>query len=256
MADYKERKERMRKKRTNKAEYNKFPSPNNVQHLKSDQKLRTPEDEICQKLSSNWDRYDELPENDDNCAITDFKTLLNAPISNGGHFVFKLEKNWAIESSKYSKLFSLNIKQLGKAIDCIPFNQYIDVDDKYFTKDQLTEIHNTAERAKIDYLQKVEMIDSVARDMQKCNIKSDDIKIESVTVPEALMISEEHNTTQTNDVEEELDFLLSLKEPIKSDPITMTQPSRSYSEEVKAQTADKNAKSIDLEKWLDSVLDD
>lgn len=62
----------------------------------------------------------------------DFSTLINAPLSKGGHFVFKSEKDWsAVDCS--SEFFTLNLNILSAAINCIPFNEYIDVDDRYFT---------------------------------------------------------------------------------------------------------------------------
>lgn len=62
----------------------------------------------------------------------DFGTLMNAPLSKGGHFVFKSEKAWTIDSSQYSEFFTLNLKTLSAAIDCVPFNKYVDVADRYF----------------------------------------------------------------------------------------------------------------------------
>lgn len=75
----------------------------------------------CTKLSENEDLG------------KDFATLANAPLSKGGHFVFKSEKTWSVDPTHFSEFFTLNLKTLSAAIDCIPFNEYIDVDDKYFT---------------------------------------------------------------------------------------------------------------------------
>lgn len=63
----------------------------------------------------------------------DFSTLVNAPLSKGGHFIFKSEKAWSIDLSQYSEFFTLNVNTLSAAINCIPFNEYVDVDDRYFT---------------------------------------------------------------------------------------------------------------------------
>lgn len=65
----------------------------------------------------------------------DFGTLVNAPLSKGGHFVFKSEKDWSSidPSSEYAEFFTLNLNTLSAAIDCIPFNEYVDVDNRYFT---------------------------------------------------------------------------------------------------------------------------
>jgi len=79
--------------------------------------------------------YTEEPTNED--VGKDFRTLINAPLSKGGHFIFKSEKNWSIDSSQYSEFFTLNLKTLSAAINCIPYNEYIDVNDKYFTVSRL-----------------------------------------------------------------------------------------------------------------------
>ncbi|EFN73344.1 hypothetical protein EAG_08513 [Camponotus floridanus] len=62
----------------------------------------------------------------------DFDTLINAPLSKNGHFVFKSEKAWSVDSSQYSEFFTLNLKTLSVTIDCIPFNEYINVNNRYF----------------------------------------------------------------------------------------------------------------------------
>lgn len=63
----------------------------------------------------------------------DFEALVNVPLSTTGHFVFKSEKNWILDASKYDEYFSVDVKNLATIIECIPFNQYVDVDKKYFT---------------------------------------------------------------------------------------------------------------------------
>lgn len=72
------------------------------------------------------------PSTDEDDVGKDFGTLVNAPLSRGGHFVFKSEKAWTVDSSQYSEFFTLNLKMLSAAIDCVPFNKYVDVTDRYF----------------------------------------------------------------------------------------------------------------------------
>lgn len=62
----------------------------------------------------------------------DFDTLISVPLSKNGHFVFKSEKAWSVHSSQYSEFFTLNLRTLSVAIDCIPFNEYINVNNRYF----------------------------------------------------------------------------------------------------------------------------
>lgn len=75
------------------------------------------------------------PSTDDKDVGKDFGSLVNMPLSKGGHFVFKSEKDWsAVDfSSEYSEFFTLNLNTLSVALNSIPFNEYVDVDDRYFT---------------------------------------------------------------------------------------------------------------------------
>lgn len=94
-----------------------------MQKTKEKKKLRQP--------SSSFANYAEIL-SDENVG-KDFGVLINAPLSKNGHFVFKSEKAWSVDSSQYSEFFTLNLKTLSAAIDCIPFNEYINVNDRYFT---------------------------------------------------------------------------------------------------------------------------
>lgn len=75
------------------------------------------------------------PSTDDKDIGKDFGSLINMPLSKGGHFVFKSEKDWSIAdfSSEYSEFFTLNLNTLSVALDSIPFNEYVDVNERYFT---------------------------------------------------------------------------------------------------------------------------
>ena len=85
-----------------------------------------------QQSSSSIADHAESPTDENVVEGKDFGILINAPLSKGGHFVFKSEKGWTVDSSQYSEFFTLNLKTLSAAIDCVPFNKYIDVADKYF----------------------------------------------------------------------------------------------------------------------------
>lgn len=96
------------------------------------------------------------PPTDEDDVGKDFGTLINAPLSRGGHFVFKSEKAWTVDSPQYSEFFTLNLKMLSAAVDCVPFNKYVDVADRYFlvSTQEILEIqetpHNIQEYVKID----------------------------------------------------------------------------------------------------------
>lgn len=88
------------------------------------EKLRQP--------SSSFADYAEISTDED--VGKDFRTLINAPLSKDGHFVFKSEKDSAsVDLSQYAQYFTLNLKILSAAINCIPFNEYMNIDKRYFT---------------------------------------------------------------------------------------------------------------------------
>lgn len=212
------------------------------------------------KIISNWGAYEEI--HDVETPAKDFKSLLNVPISEGGHFVFKSEKNWAIEVNKYSDFFSLNVKKLATDINCIPFCEYIDIDEKYFTVcrgfdffldrckfikwninfkisgfhwnqlffqvDQLTRFHNLAEKSRS--LAKFET------SSQNVTLRSEKVLRDDSAERIINILSTEHKNepeveieipeTDKNveNAEEDLDFLLSLKEPVQADQPRIAPP--------------------------------
>ncbi|XP_071629759.1 uncharacterized protein [Temnothorax longispinosus] len=187
----------------------------------------------------------------------DFGTLMNAPLSKGGHFVFKSEKAWTVDSSEYSEFFTLNLKEVSAAIDCVPFNEYVDVPDRYFVSDQLTSIYNDAERSKAAYSA---ILDELIKENAKTD-QSKDMKSTTNVKPENKLDHLEKDPDSLGDIEEDLDFLLSLKEPLPSTVTEIAQPmslstSRSSDSKPKSKNIPNKPIDLDLEKWLDSVLDD
>ncbi|TGZ37248.1 hypothetical protein DBV15_03301 [Temnothorax longispinosus] len=183
----------------------------------------------------------------------DFGTLMNAPLSKGGHFVFKSEKAWTVDSSEYSEFFTLNLKEVSAAIDCVPFNEYVDVPDS----DQLTSIYNDAERSKAAYSA---ILDELIKENAKTD-QSKDMKSTTNVKPENKLDHLEKDPDSLGDIEEDLDFLLSLKEPLPSTVTEIAQPmslstSRSSDSKPKSKNIPNKPIDLDLEKWLDSVLDD
>lgn len=200
------------------------------------------------KVLSNWGKYEEIP--DTETPGKDFQSLLNVPISQGGHFAFKSEKNWAIEVTKYSDLFSLNVKKLARDIDCIPFTEYIGVEEKYFTVDQLTRFHNLAEKSRT--FVEVDVTETLLNCLKEIVPKNQEIDGEN----EDGETDETPKKIEGEKVEEDLDFLLSLKEPVRIDqPRIPPAVYQTHAEEEKTQASAAPVKSIDLEKWLDSILD-
>ncbi|KYN50199.1 PREDICTED: uncharacterized protein LOC108771201 [Cyphomyrmex costatus] len=187
----------------------------------------------------------------------DFGILINAPLSKGGHFVFKSEKAWTIDSSQYSEFFTLNLKALSAAIDCVPFKEYVDVTDKYFVSDQLTSMFNDAEKGKAAYNMILNDLSASNLSDTKGGSKENTRIDQSQNVDSITNVKSEDSI---DDLEEDLDFLLSLKEPVQStvisQPVIGISLSTSHNTDSKTKLKSVPNKPIDLEKWLDSVLDD
>ncbi|XP_044581088.1 uncharacterized protein LOC123262756 [Cotesia glomerata] len=168
----------------------------------------------------------------------DFSYLANTTLTSG-YFQFKSEKNWLVDTSKFSDLLAIDVENLSVVFNCIPFNQTVEVDDKYFTEDQLTLFNTAAEEAKKIYEEELrnKELQLKLSDSNNHKLREMSPKLESI---------------DDDVVEEDLEFLLSLKEPVKTSSITSVVAPK-YTEEPKVTTAP--TKSIDLEKWLDSVLD-
>ncbi|XP_011168582.2 uncharacterized protein LOC105201968 [Solenopsis invicta] len=206
-------------------------------------------------VNDSVDDRAELPTMDEDVG-KDFGTLVNAPLSKGGHFVFKSEKDWTIDSSQYSEFFTLNLKALSAAIDCIPFNEYADVPDNYFLSDQLTSIHNDAERGKAAYSTILDGLNTSSLPDIKSGAKENMKTGQAENLEPVTNVNLEDNFVN---LEKDLDFLLSLKEPIQTnEPESIVPKLLSMSHNTDSKTKSKNvpSKPIDLEKWLDSVLDD
>lgn len=216
--------------------------------------------ERLRQPSSSFADYAEISTDED--VGKDFGILINAPISKDGHFVFKSEKDsaWSIDSSECAQHFTLNLKVLSAAINCIPFNKYMNIDERYFTSDQLTSINNTAEKGKAAYnavLNDLNASSSIADEHTKSetneNSRTDQSKDTGLNMNAEEVQSQSKDSTNLEDI----DFLLSLKEPVQNNPMTITHPiSISHNIDSKEKPKDGPTKSIDLEKWLDSILDD
>ncbi|XP_076652716.1 uncharacterized protein LOC143359006 isoform X2 [Halictus rubicundus] len=206
------------------------PKKNQARKKKSKEKKKKEDEKDTPYLE--LDDFIDVQEN----VTKDFDFLMNAPVSEDNYFVPQSEKNWTIDTSKYSEYFTLDLKILSAAIESIPFNENVEIDTKYFSNDQLTNIYNKAEQGKQKYN---EMLNSTKIEV------SSDVK------------NTEGNQDLIDNVAEDLDFLLSLKEPVDEPLMTVKALSTPFNTDTKkATTSGEPAKSVDLETWLDSILDD
>nr|CAD7606529.1 unnamed protein product [Timema genevievae] len=92
------------------------------------------------QVYSNWSRYEELSEaheawKEEKNPSADFESLLNAPVSAGGHFKFKSERSWDVNpASLYSEYFALDLDTMSQGLACIPFYQKLDLPKSLWLK--------------------------------------------------------------------------------------------------------------------------
>ncbi|CAH0686391.1 unnamed protein product [Spodoptera exigua] len=140
------------------------PPPEFYKNLKreTDEILKITEEENTKykkkEIQSNWakyevpiDSYEEIEEQENLGA--DYEKLIQAPPSIGGHFQFKHEKSWDINTapSLYDKYFNINMEDLNIALCTIPFYERNSIDTSIFTETDILTMNNRATRFKQKY---------------------------------------------------------------------------------------------------------
>lgn len=219
------------------------------------------------ELSSNWNKYEEDRHIEDNeqLSAADFENLLIAPASVGNHFVFSTEKNWGEQSAdiQSSQYFQLNLAELAKNMNCIPF---------YLRQGYSVDLFNENEQQ--DMVEKAQAMRKLIQSQQNdrnlpfnvSNHGKSDKSEENVITKKAssvVPILNENkiiNSMPINKIDdEELEELLEidlkpptilniqslqLEETIEIKPIPVVDDSK------------KIAKTNDLQQWLDDIFDD
>ncbi|XP_043252066.1 uncharacterized protein LOC122397173 [Colletes gigas] len=166
----------------------------------------------------------------------DFEFLINTPIIEDNFLVLKSDESWNTDVSRYMEYFMIDLAVLSAVVESVPFNENVKIDNKYFTNDQLTNIYNKAKLGKENYNKILS-------------------RLEEQVITDRKDLEESQGSVE--DVCEDLDFLLSLETP--ADEASTSRKSLGVSHNAdKKITAKSGAsvKSMDLEKWLDSILDD
>ncbi|KAK2579442.1 hypothetical protein KPH14_002652 [Odynerus spinipes] len=216
------------------------------------------EQQILIQPKQSYAAYEDNIETKDDSK--DFESLITAPTSANGQLTFKSEKNWSADVSGCFEYFTLDLKLLSAAMKCIPFNECVQIGDKYFTADQLTNFHNAAEEGKEAYkniLSNLEISNSSSIVAFKESLENG-----SKERPEksSNLTNEMQDTNDYSDnLDEDLDFLLSLESPtVQSDKKQVTLTSILHNDVIdhKIQSGPLPTKPIDLESWLDLILDD
>lgn len=125
----------MDKKEAVKARINKLKHKNkkykNVKKEETEKIEHTVEKKSVEKvedtLPSNWSRYEINEHSDEEISgSANFETLLDKPLSQGSHFIFKNEENWSnnIEfHAQFQKYFMVDINLLNVGVATVPFTK-------------------------------------------------------------------------------------------------------------------------------------
>ncbi|CAH2041628.1 unnamed protein product, partial [Iphiclides podalirius] len=140
------------------------PGPEFYKSLKreTDEILKITEEENMKykkkEIQSNWAKY-EMPiesyneiEEQENIGA-DYETLIQAPLSVGGHFQFKHEKSWDVDTgpSLYDKYFEIDMDTLALALSTIPFYERSNIDKSNFNEADIFNMDNRATKFKQKY---------------------------------------------------------------------------------------------------------
>ncbi|CAB3227808.1 unnamed protein product [Arctia plantaginis] len=143
---------------------NESPPPEFYKNLKreTDEILKITEEENAKykkkEIQSNWSKY-ELPiESYDNIDEqenlgADYEKLIEASISAGGHFQFKHEKSWDMNTgpSQYDKYFEINMEDLNIALCTEPFYVRNCIKETLFSESDILTMKNRSMRFKQKY---------------------------------------------------------------------------------------------------------
>lgn len=258
------------------------------------------------ELVNNWEKYEkEIVEIDnEQLNAADFEKLLAAPSSIGGHFFFSSEKSWqtddntgtaaaAIVSPLAAKYFNLNIQELTKNLQRLPFYVRQEYPKDLFTDKEIEEMNRKANlfdhqsktpaeeiNAKMRAL--IEQVEEKPSKIAKPTIlKEPEKKVQPMTKSQEVVsecfqsIGEVSSTivaqpVNPNDSDDELDALLGLSLKPNSTNINLTaavivQPSGPDVVENVAVSNDGNASTTfvpkvgenkeEIQKWLDDIFD-
>lgn len=182
------------------------PGPEFFKNLKreTDEILKITEEENTKykkkEIQSNWGKYempiesyDEIEEQENMGA--DYEKLIQAPLSVGGHFQFKHEKSWDLNTapSLYDKYFEINMDKLSLALSTIPFYERNTIDKKVFTETDILSMNNRATRFKQKYYNdksyttpEVEASDKILNSLREKN--QDNLNVTNAKVDDNLNI--------------------------------------------------------------------
>lgn len=140
------------------------PPPEFFKNLKreTDEIVKITEEENSKykkkEIQSNWSKYevqiesyDDIDEQENLGA--DFEKLIQAPLVAGGHFQFKHEKSWDVNTgpTQYDKYFEIDMDNLSLALCTIPFYERNNIEQSIFKESDILTMNNRATKFKQKY---------------------------------------------------------------------------------------------------------
>lgn len=222
------------------------------------------EPQLLLQPKQSYAEYNYNAETNDNSK--DFEVFIKTATSMNGQFVLKSEKNWSTDILGCFDYFTLDLNLLSAAMKCIPFNEYVKMNDEYFTADQLTSFYNTVEEGKEAYnniLSNLKVSSSSNIMNFNKSLESEEklkmnLDLKKATSDNKTFVAKIQNESDDSDnMEENLDFLLSLESPsLQNNKKQMPLTNVLSKNDLKTQSTTLSTKPTDLETWLDTILDD
>uniref|UniRef100_A0A2A4JIB3 Uncharacterized protein n=1 Tax=Heliothis virescens TaxID=7102 RepID=A0A2A4JIB3_HELVI len=249
------------------------PPPEFFKNLKreTDEILKITEEESAKykkkEIQSNWskyempiDSYEEIEEHENMGA--DYEKLIQAPLSIGGHFQFKHEKSWDMNTgpSLYDKYFDINMEELNIALCSIPFYKRNSIDETKFSETDLLTMNNRSTRFKQKYYNdksystpETEAQDKILRNLMKeDNVEKErdtsndiEIKYDSNLITSAEVENAQHFANNDN---------LELKAEIENEPTHNVEEKVKKEETLIHETKPVVKPEIELEEEHDDLV--
>ncbi|XP_065281179.1 cell death regulator Aven [Dermacentor albipictus] len=240
-------------------------------------------------LTSNWSRYDEPVEVEteyNRKRGEDFDLLLSASAGASAHFRFKEQQDWQDEPAELSEFLSIDCDTIVEALQTIPLHERLGLPEDIFPASVIQEFKDEAAACKEKYeaflrtgkRQTKTMPDvgeSLKNSLQAAIIaaakpkpkptKEDDDLEELLNLSLKSPWSDDSRNDKKGEDERNLQFLLSLTDEqnekdvlpaVEETATTIVEPKLKATEEPVKPAPQPQKPTVDLEDWLDSVLQD
>ncbi|KAB0798952.1 hypothetical protein PPYR_06832 [Photinus pyralis] len=174
---------------------------------------------------------DELISETEAVALNDFTLLAEAPISVGGHFQFKRDRNMEagcdFKSLSENDLFSLDLNVLQYSLGCVPFYERCGISKDHFTESEIEAMDARAHSNKVQYESYLKLSAIIKKDSGSSS-------------------GDFHISQSTNDTDNKITDI-STREPHSA-------CEESTHSALGSSKLDVDVNKVELEDWLDDIL--